>query len=321
MAQLTDPSTRTDTPPQQRTEADARGRTSARPQFGASAARTGAWIVLLAWAAFSLTPIIWVLLAVTKNNAQLQNDFPFSFGSFDNIFIAWGNLQGYDHGVVLDWIGNSVVLTVGGIALAVLTTVPAGYALGTREFPGRKSVLMVSLLLMLVPASALVLPLFLEMTTLGLVGNPLSVILPLGVFPFGVYMSFIYFSTTVDKDVYSAARLDGCNEWQVFARVAVPLAKPIVVLLAFFAFMRNWNEYFLPFVMLGGPQHPLPVGLATLASNVPQLNPLSAQSADIGLPELILATIISMAPVMIVLIVAQRTVLKSADLMGGGLRG
>ncbi|MEV8268466.1 carbohydrate ABC transporter permease [Microbacterium sp. NPDC076911] len=295
--------------------------TGGKSPFGPATARTVAWFVLLAWAAFSLIPIIWLLLAVTKSNAQLQNDFPFSFGSFGNISTAWANLQGYDGGVVVDWIGNSVLLTVGGIFLAVITTVPAGYALGTREFPGRKAILMVSLLLMLVPASALVLPLFLEMTTLGLVGHPLSVILPLGVFPFGIYMSFIYFSTTVDKDIYSAARLDGCSEFQVFLRVAVPLAKPIVVLIAFFAFMRNWTEYFLPFVMLGGPQQPLPVGLATLASNVPQLNPLSAQAADVGLPELILATIISMAPVMIVLIVAQRTVLRSADLMGGGLRG
>ncbi len=296
-------------------------RIAGRHHLGQFLARGGAWIVLLIWAAYSLVPIIWLLLAVTKNTVQLQNDFPFSFGSFANVADAWVNLQNYDGGAIVNWLGNSVVLTVGGIALAVVTAIPAGYALGTREFPGRKLLLMTSLLLMLVPASALVLPLFLQMTTLGLVGKPLSVILPLGVFPFGVYMSFIYFSTTVDKDIYAAARLDGCSEWGVFVKVALPLAKPITVLIAFFAFLRNWNEYFLPYVMLGSSQHPLPVGLASLASNVPQLNPLSAQSSSVGLPELILATIISMAPVMIVLMLAQRTILRSADLLGGGLRG
>jgi multiple sugar transport system permease protein len=76
------------------------------------------------------------------------------------------------------------------------------------------------------------------------------VILPFSFFPFGVYLCYIFFSSTIPKDLLAAARVDGCNEWGVFRHVALPLARPVVALVAFFAFVADWNNYYLPFVML-----------------------------------------------------------------------
>lgn len=137
----------------------------------------------------------------------------------------------------------------------------------------------------------------------------------------GIYLTFIYFSTTIGKDIYDAARVDGCTEWQVFVKIALPLAAPIIALVTFFSFMRNWGEFLLPYIMLNSDQFPLPVGLAVLASAAPELNPNTIGQFDIGVSEVILATLLTMAPVLLVLLFTQRTVLRGATILGGALRG
>ncbi len=95
-------------------------------------------------------------------------------------------------------------------------------------------------------------------------------------FPFGVYLAYIYFSTSIPRELLSAARLDGCSEWQVFSRIALPLATPIVALVAFFSFVQNWNNFFLPFVMLPSSDgYPVQVGLTSLLASTPAFNPSS----------------------------------------------
>lgn len=293
-----------------------------RSAFGPEIARTVAWIALLGWAAFAVMPIAWLLLAATKERSELATDGPFSFGSWATVTESWTDLREFNDGAIVDWIWNTVILTAGGVALTVAATIPAGYALGACNFRLRKPLLVLSLVLMLMPSAALALPLFLQMSAIGLVGDRLAVILPMSVFPFGVYLAFIYFSTTISRDTYDAARLDGCSEWQVFRRIALPLSWPIIALVTFFSFFRNWNDFFLPFIMLGTDKYPLPVGLATLAEVSRVLNPgTSDAAATAGVPELILATIITMVPVLAAVIIAQRTILKGASMLGGGLRG
>ena len=74
--------------------------------------------------------------------------------------------------------------------------------------------------------------------------------LPFSFYPFGVYLTYIYFSTALPRDLLAAARIDGCTEFGAFRRVALPLAAPVVALVGFFSFVANWTNYFLPYVML-----------------------------------------------------------------------
>ena len=94
------------------------------------------------------------------------------------------------------------------------------------------------------------LPIFLELNALHLIGSVLSVILPFSFFPFGVYLAYIYYSTAIPPDLLDAARIDGCGEWQTFRHVALPLAKPVVALVFFFSFVADWNNFFLPYTVL-----------------------------------------------------------------------
>lgn len=268
--------------------------------------RAVAILLLVAFAAFFIVPIIWLLIAPTKTDRQMLLDAPFSFGSLQTVADNWQSLVSFQDGLLWTWIGNSAFYCIAALAITLVTSIPAGYAMALTEFRGRKALLATTLIVMLVPSTALVLPIFLELSAVHLIGNPLAAILPFSFFPFGVYLTYIYFSTAISRDLLDAARIDGANEFQVFARVAMPLATPVIALVGFFSFTGNWNNYFLPYVMLPGRKAPIQVGLAEMLSNVPQFNPTNAASSTIALSALALATIVAIAPVMIVFLFAQR---------------
>ena len=269
--------------------------------------RAVAGLVLVVFVLFFVIPIVWLLLAVTKSSRALIVDNPFSLGSWTDFVANWNQLFGFQDGAVTTWIANSAEYALGALVITLVVSIPAGYALALTEFKLRKALLVLTLVVMLIPSTALVLPIFLELNSVGLIGSPLSVILPMSFFPFGVYLTYIYFSTSIPRDLLAAARIDGCSELQVFARVALPLGAPIVALVAFFSFVQNWNNFFLPFVMLPSSDgYPIQVGLTSLLSSTPAFNPSSAGSDSVQLPTLALATIVSVLPVLIVFLFSQR---------------
>ena len=260
-----------------------------------------AWfIVMLAFTAFFIVPVIWVFIAPTKTDHQLIYWNPLAFGSFHTFLRTWDEIYAFQAHELLVWLWNSARYSVGGVLLALGCAVPAGYGLALTEFIGRRVLLSITLIVMIMPASALVLPLFLEMNLFHLLGTAWAVALPFGFFPFGVYLSYIFFSSAIPKDLLAAARVDGAGEWEVLRRTALPLARPIVALVGFFAFVSNWTNFFLPYVMFyDDKQYPLPVALEHLLTSVPR-------------PELAMATLVAIAPVFLVFIFAQRA-LVTAD--------
>ncbi len=263
-------------------------------------------LVLLVFALFFVVPLVWLLIAPTKTDRQLLLEMPFAFGDFSTLAANWTSLVTFQGGLIWQWIGNSAFYCGVALVITLLISIPAGYAMALTEFPGRKALLATTLVVMLVPGTALVLPIFLELSAVRLIGNPLAAILPFSFFPFGVYLTYIYFSTAVSRDLLDAARIDGASEFEVFLKIAMPLATPVIALVGFFNFTGNWNNYFLPYVTLPGKKAPIQVGLAELLSNVPAFNPTNAASTTISLSALALATLIAIAPVMIVFLFCQR---------------
>jgi len=266
--------------------------------------------VLAFFAVFFVLPLAWLLLAPTKTTTQLNGldgEQPFSFGSVDQLAGNWNTLTGFQDGIIWTWLGNSVLYSGVALVITIIVTVPAGYALAMTDFRGRRALLVTTLIVMLIPNTALVLPIFLELNVARLIGSPWAVILPFAFFPFGVYLTYIYFSTSISHDLLDAARIDGAGEFRVFWRIALPLATPVIALVGFFNFVGNWNNYFLPFIVEPGSRKmPVQVGLAELISSTPVFNPTSVASLTISLPQLAFATLISVAPVFIVFLFSQR---------------
>jgi multiple sugar transport system permease protein len=279
--------------------------------------------ILLAFAIFFAGPVIWLLLAPTKTDKALITSNPFAFGDFHHVALAWKHLNAYSDHIYRRWIGNTLYYALSATAITLVVSVPAGYGLAFGRFPGRKLVLSLTLVVMIVPAAALVLPIFLELNAMHLIGRSLSVILPFSFFPFGVYLAYIYYSTAVPPSLLDAAHVDGAGELQTFLRVALPLAQPVVALVFFFSFVADWNNFFLPYVVLADSnQYPITVGLSDLVASTPSFNPSvggGGQSLHIFKPELALATLLAVVPIAIVFLFSQRALVRG--LVGGAVKG
>lgn len=285
----------------------ARRRRPRRPRRPARAAgQILPGLLLTAFGVFFVLPLIWLLLAATKTDAQLVQDNPLSFGSWHALRQNWDALTSFQGDAILLWLRNSALYAFLALVITLVTGIPAGYALAMTEFRGRRTLLVTTLVVMLMPATTLVVPLFLEINAVHLVGSLWSVVLPFSFYPFGVFLTYIYFSTALPRDLLAAARIDGCTEFGAFRRIALPLAAPIIALVGFFSFVANWTNYFLPYVMLPeSNQYPVQVGLGLLLTDVPQFNP-TAGTAAVLRPELALATLVAISPVLIVFLFAQR---------------
>jgi multiple sugar transport system permease protein len=263
-------------------------------------------LVLLLFVVFFVLPVLWLVLAATKTDEQLVHGNPLSFGSWHALHANWNALTGYQADTVLLWLRNSALYSFLALLITLAVAIPAGYALAMTEFRGRRTLLIATLVVMLMPNATLVVPLFLEINAVHLIGSMWSIILPYAFYPFGVYLTYIYFTTTLPAELLEVARLDGCSELGAFRRVALPLAAPVIALVGFFSFVANWTNYFLPYVLLPeSNQLPIQVGLGTLLDDVPQFNPTVGTLA-VERPELALATLIAITPVLIVFLFSQR---------------
>jgi multiple sugar transport system permease protein len=222
-------------------------------------------IILLLGAVYCLLPVAWVLVASTKNNAQLFNTF-----TFEPNGSLWSNIRGlssYAGGVFWHWMLNTALYAGGGALLSVVVSALTGYALAKFEFRGRVALFNLLLAGVLVPPVVLALPQYLLLAKVGLTNTYWSVLLPSVLSPYGIYLARIYAMSAVPDEVIESARVDGCPEFRLFTRIAVPMMVPGLVTIFLFQFVAVWNNFLLPFIMLSDQnKFPLTVGLFTLLS-------------------------------------------------------
>jgi multiple sugar transport system permease protein len=254
--------------------------------------------VLMWFAVFFAAPLLWLVLAPTKTDYQLATEWPFAFGSLANVARTWAQLDGFGDHLFRRWLENSLLYSFSATALVLLTAIPGGYGLAFGRFRGRRLVLGLTMVAMTMPVTALVLPIFLELNAVHLLGSAFTAVLPLAFFPFGVFLSYLYYATALPPALLDAARIDGCGEWDTFSRVALPLAKPLVALVFFFSFAADWTNFFLPYVVLPeSSQYPVEVGLTDMVGGASK-------------PLLALAALIATAPLAIIYAFSQRFLIR-----------
>ena len=280
--------------------------------------------ILLIFAIYFVVPLVWLLFATTRDpNSLYTSWFPFTFGSIDRLVTSWTNIIGYQNGEMLLWLGNSIRYAGLSLLGSLAICIPAGYILAIGRFPGRRVLLWLTLITMLLPVSAMVLPLFLELNLANLINTQWAVILPAMFFPFGVYLSYVYYGSSLPRELVDAARVDGCSELRVFWDLALPLARPLLGLLAFISFNANWNNFFGPYVMLNDDKlYNLPVGLNSVVAATsalrPGFNPTPGATSFVQ-ADAAMAALFMIVPVVIVFIFSMRYVTKGA--FTGGVKG
>lgn len=254
-------------------------------------------VILLFGAVYCLLPIAWVLIASTKSNAQLFNTF-----TLEPNGSLWSNirsLSAYAGGVFWHWVLNTALYAGGGALLSVAVSALTGYALAKFEFRGRSTLFNLLLAGVLVPPVVLALPQYLLLAKVGLTNTYWSVLLPSILSPYGIYLARIYAMSAVPDEVIESARVDGCPEGTLFARIAVPMMVPGLVTIFLFQFVAVWNNFLLPFIMLSDEnKFPLTVGLWTL------LNRGSYQPALYSL--VVTGSLLSIIPLVILFLALQR---------------
>jgi multiple sugar transport system permease protein len=271
-------------------------------------------IFMLAFLVYFLMPLFWLVVASTKSLDDLFASFGLWFAGFD----LFGNISdtlNQDNGVYVDWMRNTVMYSVISAVGAALLAAAAGYGFAKFSFRGKNLMFWFVLGSVMVPTTALAIPTYLMFSKLGFTNNPLSVILPSLVSPFGIYLMRIYAEAAVPSDLIEAARIDGAGEFHIFRKIAFRLLAPGFVTVLLFTFVATWNNYFLPLVMLSEPGwYPLTVGLQQWNSQA-----TAGGGATSAFNIVITGSLLSIVPLILAFIFLQRY--WQSGLGSGGVKG
>ena len=223
----------------------------------------GAMVFLFIFVLYFLIPFFWLIVSSTKDTGDLFGTFGLWFAPNFNLGANLQRLFTYDNGIYLRWLGNTVIYAGVGAIVGTFLAAMAGFALAKYNFRGRNLIFSIILGAILVPGTALALPLYLLFSGVNLTNTYWAVLLPSMVSPFGVYLSRIYAASSVPDELLEAARIDGAGEFKAFT-IALYLMRPALVTILLFQFVAIWNNYFLPLVMLSDEKFfPITVGLQT----------------------------------------------------------
>ncbi|MFM9876574.1 MAG: carbohydrate ABC transporter permease [Rhodoglobus sp.] len=257
--------------------------------------RAAAMLIMGVFTLYFLIPIWWLLVSSTKTQGQFTTTPPLVFTpeAVQTFLSNIGGLFAYNNSVFLKWILNSILYAGAGALLGTIIAAMCGYALAKYGFRGREAIFNVVLSGVLVPATALALPLFLIFSQVGLTNTFWAVFLPSIVSPFGVYLARIYAASSVPDELLEAARLDGSNEVRTFFTVATRLMAPALVTIFLFQFVAIWNNFFLPLIMLRDHSlFPVTLGLYSWNSAIgqnPELRSFVVIGAFVSIVPLIIA--------------------------------
>ncbi len=220
-------------------------------------------IVMVLALLYFLLPLYWVLVSITKDNSQLNTTFGLWFAQPWHLLENFSDLFSKDNGVFARWILNSFFYSFSSGVLATMSAAMAGYAFSKFDFAGRSWLFSLILGTIMVPATALTLPIFLLINNIGLANTPWAVILPQMVNPFGLYLMRVFWDNGFPNELIEAAKIDGASDWRIFWSMGLPLVRGGLITVFLFTFVAAWNNFFLPLVVLNNSdQFPLTLGLS-----------------------------------------------------------
>ncbi|MBX3030499.1 MAG: carbohydrate ABC transporter permease [Chloroflexi bacterium] len=221
--------------------------------------RVGVSAFLLASAMVAMAPILWIVGLALRTGADVYSRavIPGTFRP-ENFSDAWGQF-----GLARLFL-NSIVVTGLSVAVVVTLSVLAAYGFARLRFRGSEVLFLLILLGLMIPPAAVIIPLFVEIRTMGLYDTHVG--LSLVYVAFGLPLSILIlrsFFAGIPRELLEAARIDGASERWILLGVVVPLAKAPIATVAILTFLFCWNDYFLALVLLrDAGTYTLPVGIA-----------------------------------------------------------
>lgn len=258
--------------------------------------------IMLLSIVYFIIPIVWVFINSTKNQIQLFSTYSLFFPSHWHLIENLQGLASQDGGVYLTWMRNTAVYSLSSAFGATLVSSMAGYSLARFNFKGRTFIEAFILIMVMVPSTVLVMPLYLMFSKLNLVNSVWSVILPSMLSPFGAFLIRVFVQESIPEEIQQAARIDRAGEFRIFWQIVLPMLRPAIVTVFLFTLVASWNNFFLPLVMLSeNKYYPLTVGLQSWFAQASQ------EGATSQLFNLVVAgSLVSVIPLIISFIFLQR---------------
>ncbi|MBO7672417.1 carbohydrate ABC transporter permease [bacterium] len=225
-------------------------------------------ILLISLSIFALFPFLWLISTSLKGGGENIFAYPPRFiptdFTFENYIGVWGKVD------FIRYFINSFVVAVATVVLNLIFSSMAAYPLARMEFKGKKILFFAILATIMIPFQAIMLPIYLIILklnltdTAGIVNGYLGLILPFAVNAFGIFLMRQAF-LTIPRELEEAAVVDGCNAFQIFTKVLLPMVKPTLAILAIFTFIGSWSEFLWPSIVLTDEKmFTLPVGINNL---------------------------------------------------------
>ena len=192
-----------------------------------------------------LYPLYFIVIASISDTDAIFNGEVF-------LYPIGFNLKGYaalfENRMI--WTGylNTIWYTLLGTAINIAVTIPAGWAISRKELPWRKFITTYFIVTMFFGGGLI--PFYLLVSDLGLLDNPLSVILPYGVSVWNMFMVNAFYSSSVPDEILEAAEVDGSGTIRTFFSIVIPLSKPIIAVMVLFYAVAHWNNYFSALIFL-----------------------------------------------------------------------
>lgn len=259
--------------------------------------------LMLMWTLF---PIYWTLNTALKPEGDIiKTPIEYLPGNitFVNFVNAWDDV-GFE-----TYFGNSVFVGLCTVVLTVILSIMAGYALGRFEFKGKRVVMMMLLMTQFIPRSMLIIPLFVIFNNLGLISNPLSLILIYSAVqvPFNAILMSGFISG-IPKELEEAAAMDGATKTQALVKIIFPLLLPGIVATSVNIFVYSWNEFLLALMLTNNQaKFTLPVGLSFMMGEF-----------NVNYGALAAGSIIALIPSILLFSIAQKHLVNG---MGGAVKG
>jgi multiple sugar transport system permease protein len=256
-------------------------------------------VLAIAW----LLPAVWVLvtsLKLTENIVRVPPEWipwPVTIAHYGEVLFSSSRTARIGRAFL-----NSTVVSLGSVAVVVLTSAMAAYPLARMRFRGRDAIFALLVGSLMIPNAVVLVPQYVLVQRLGWLSTYQGLIVPEAAmtFAFGVFLLRQFF-LTIPSELEDAARIDGAEPWQIFTRIVLPLSQPVLGALAIFAFRSAWNDFLWPLIAVNKPDmFPLPVALALLRG---------AYAAESYGP-IMAGAVLSALPLLIVFLVANRRIVE-----------
>ena len=217
-------------------------------------------------ALITILPLLLLFVSSFRPGSDLMRyglnfDVNWATANLDNYQLLFSGQNNY-----FTWYKNSLVITVVQVVLALFLSACVGYGFAMYNFKFKNALFACVLVVMMIPTEVIILPLYQLVIKLGIMDSMWGIILPYVVVPMLIFF-FRQYLSGIQKDFLDAARVDGCTEYGIFARIMVPLMKPSFAAMGIYQGMSSWNNFLWPMIVVRSQTKiTLPVGLQSLMS-------------------------------------------------------